>query len=327
MRKATVGVLAIVASGALFTSSAFAAQPTASETKPLNIDAGGYVRMPRGRVHSSCVHRVPRGARVRQGSVIAADGAVLFQYEGRCKFSALDNNGRPLAGLTSYVESRNADVIESSSEQWFFDGQEATLVVPATPSGETSTEVFFLFPSFEGTSGSAIIQTVLQFGDTAAGGGEFYGIVNMYGDSEDNWYISELERVNPGDTLYMSMFADSCTSDGYCYWGLEVDDYTISPAVSTYESIDAVDSFDTAYAATLESNIGSPVTACNQLPNSGGVTFTDEYFYEPGYDSGFYYQDVTSSLSWGSRFTGSGSSPLCAWGQSGVSSHSSTLSW
>ncbi len=279
-------------------------------------------------MHSSCVHLVPRGARVRHGSVVAADGTVLFQHEGRCKFPALDNNGLPLAGLTGYVESRNADVIESSSEQWFFDGLEATLIVPATPSGETSTEVFFLFPSFEGSGGSAIIQTVLQFGDTAAGGGEFYAITNMYGDSEDNWYISSAEQVNPGDTLYMTMYADTCSSDGYCYWELDVYDATISPTVDVYEALEpAIDTFDTVYAAALESNVNHPVTACNQLPNSGGITFTDENIYEPGYDSGFYYQDVTSSLTWGSRYTGSGSSPLCGWGQSGASSHSSTLSW
>jgi hypothetical protein len=334
MTKLMLGIFALFSISGLSARSA-SARPV--DMAPFNVDNTGYTRTPFGRVHSSCVHRMPRGAHVRNGTIVAKDGTVLLTY-GQCPFPILDrrthesnskivgDDGR-LAGLLGYVESRNADVIESTSEQWFFNGMEANLVVPAAPSSPTTSELVFLFPSFENTApATAIIQPVLQYGASAAGGAnETYGIAPWYIDSLNNVNTGEVETVNPGDTLDMYMFADTCTSDGICDWQAEIDDWTIDPPVSSYIGVEAIDSFVQVFSAALEAY---SVTACNQLPNSGGVTFSDEYFYEPGNDSGyFYYQDVTSSLSWGSRYTGSGTIPLCAWGQSGPSSHSSTLSW
>jgi hypothetical protein len=332
MNKIVLRFLVVLSINVLPVLSAFGAP---IHLEPMNVDRMGYTKTPFGRMHSSCVHRLPRGARVRDGEIVDANGNVLLRY-GQCEFPILDrpNHGPnprdprgslPVPAVDGYVETRNATNVLSSAGKNYYIGMEANVQVPAAPSSATSYEVVFLFPAFENSAETAILQPVLQFGESGAGGGQYYSIAPWYIDHLNHTTIGELQEVATGDTLDMYMYADTCNFDGTCAWEVGIDDYTIYPPVSSFIGISAIDRFQRVYAAALEIYA---VGSCNQLPNSGGITFYNEHFYEPGNSSGyFYYQDVTNQLSWTSQFTGAGFSPSCSWGQSGVAYNSSTLNW
>jgi hypothetical protein len=338
MRISMVGLLAFVSTTTLGIPLALAGKHSIADTIPLNIASDGYVDTPSGRMHSSCVHRVPKGAHLQHGSIFDEDGSLIVKPDGRCRFpiihdqhpAAITSNGilPDSASLFGYVETRDGSSVYSTAGVDFFDGLEANVVVPANPtsivnsSNPMLSQLIYLFPAYEDASLEAIIQPVLQWGDGASGGGNYWGISAWYIDDAQQEYISYLEEVYAGDTINMSMYGDSCSS-GSCYWQIELDDNTTGP-VSTYLSTGAAEVMKFATASALECK---RVTACNQLPNSGGITFTGEHFYEPGYLGGPFDQDETASITWGSSWTGSGSSPLCGWGQSGVTSNSSSLSW
>ncbi|MBV8485111.1 MAG: hypothetical protein JO077_19875 [Verrucomicrobia bacterium] len=69
---------------------------------------------------------------------------------------------------------------------------------PSTYDGQT----IFLFNSIEPASGNAILQPVLQYGTSAAGGGEYWSVASWYvfKDNQDA-YVTPLTYVSPGQFL------------------------------------------------------------------------------------------------------------------------------
>jgi len=69
---------------------------------------------------------------------------------------------------------------------------------PATDNGQT----IFLFNGIQQTSGGPyILQPVLQWGPSAAGGGSYWSITNWYVGSDGTAMYASLIQVNPGDNL------------------------------------------------------------------------------------------------------------------------------
>jgi hypothetical protein len=50
-----------------------------------------------------------------------------------------------------------------------------------------------------------IIQPVLQFGSSAAGGGDYWALASWYVDSNDNAYFSTLTQTTAGHNIYGTM--------------------------------------------------------------------------------------------------------------------------
>jgi hypothetical protein len=338
MRTFLLGILAFWPFAVLTAPCAFAAKHSFADTLPFNIAKDGYVDTPSGRYHSSCVSIVPKGAHIHEHSIIDEDGSVLAKWD-KCKYPVLksslhrqftsDSLPPNAAGLFGWIEDRDGTSVYTSGGVSYFDGLEATIVVPAVPSvivnssNPMVSQLIFLFPSFEDSSGAAIIQPVLQFGDSSAGGGNYWALAGWYIDDAQHPTTATASAVNAGDTIEMSAYGDSCSS-GQCFWEVDAFDSTNGTSEAYLSTSSRAEVMTLVQSAVLEVQ---RVTACNQLPNSGGATFTGEHFFEPAYLGGWYDQDETASITWGSTDTGSGSSPLCGWGQSGVTSGSSTLSW
>ncbi|KAJ7433480.1 hypothetical protein B0H11DRAFT_2259336 [Mycena galericulata] len=71
--------------------------------------------------------------------------------------------------------------------------------VPPAPATYDS-QTIFIFPSIEPSTFDAIMQPVLQYGGSAAGGGEYWAVATWYLYSDDTFYTTPIE-VSPGQSL------------------------------------------------------------------------------------------------------------------------------
>jgi len=110
-------------------------------------------------------------------------------------------------GWSAYVYAQATTSIKQYNGSW---------IVPAAPS-EQESQVLFLFTGLQnsydlaGADVTNIIQPVLQWGESEAGGGEYWALASWYVDSNDNAYYSQLtaqNSVNPGDSIQGNMFYD-----------------------------------------------------------------------------------------------------------------------
>jgi len=91
----------------------------------------------------------------------------------------LNNSGSPISQL---------------STQW---------TVPPEPQNNAGKQTIFLFNGIENASKNEIVQPVLQWGVSAAGGGNHWAVTNWHVDSSGHVSCPNrpLQRVFPGDTL------------------------------------------------------------------------------------------------------------------------------
>ena len=88
-------------------------------------------------------------------------------------------------------------------------------VVPPAPRTYRRQTVF-LFNSIEPASGNAILQPVLQYGPSAAGGANYWAVASWYVVGTTAYHTS-LVRVNPGQVLRGIISLTSITSGKYNY--------------------------------------------------------------------------------------------------------------
>lgn len=84
--------------------------------------------------------------------------------------------------------------------------------IPATNNGQT----LFTFNSIEPASGNAILQPVLQFGPSAAGGGSYYAVASWYLVGSQTYYTSPV-KVAVGATLNGVITLTSSSGSSYNY--------------------------------------------------------------------------------------------------------------
>lgn len=92
-----------------------------------------------------------------------------------------------------------------------------TWLVPAVPSDESSQTIFLFNGIQDGTtSTSYIIQPVLQWGPSAAGGGKYWAITNWYVTATDAYYGS-LASVSAGTSLTGVITQTAVSGSNYSY--------------------------------------------------------------------------------------------------------------
>jgi len=113
---------------------------------------------------------------------------------------ALTKKTAPLpSGWAAYTWSQTtANSINSYNGTW---------TVPANPK-DKGTQTLFLFTGLQDDYGLDtdqsvvnIIQPVLQWGQSEAGGGEFWAMASWYVDSNGNAYFSDLTNTKAGNTI------------------------------------------------------------------------------------------------------------------------------
>jgi len=150
---------------------------------------------PFGERPAANVHHVPTGGQVSivgdEIHLIDAGGAVIHVAQNDHS-KVRTNASEPIeSGWIAYASWYNTGPpITSFTTVWDVPN------VPATYTGQT----LYLFNSIEPASFDAILQPVLQFGPSDAGGGNFWSVASWYLVGPAVYY-SDLVEVSPGETL------------------------------------------------------------------------------------------------------------------------------
>jgi hypothetical protein len=260
----------------------------------------GWVQIPGEVIRPDCVHEIPNGATVEvhddQTTVdVTLDGSPVARYDA-CPEEAIvtrphahtedlsrapgTGNGRIEADLWKVPLGANDD-IDYLAGAW---------TVPSFPSQNGAT--IYLFNGIESSSRGWILQPVLQYGVSPAGGGDYWAVASWLVSSNQAFH-SPLQTVYPGNSVkgYMEMTAISGSTK---YWEVEAKD-TTTGAYSYLSAHVSGQQWTWAYAGVLE---GHSVTSCGQLPANGREVFkgsvVDHGFpaYRPaslqGWDGGIY---------------------------------------
>jgi hypothetical protein len=249
-----------------------------------------YLATPHGLHHRTCVFDVGSDAQIElDGTVTLADSS---------SFKIPDCLYPPKVpprteGVTPTTPTTNGWVEDTYwvSPGWIKEIK-ANWTVPADPPTKSGQIVFF-FPSIEPSvsAPSPIIQPVLQWGVSAAGGGPYWAIASWYCNTAPGVCIhSTLTQVKAGDALYGSVSGSSCTSAGVCTWTTTTKDLTTS--VSHVLTAKDTHSFFYAQGGVLEAY---NITSCGNYPATTPLEYTNVYLYDslghvltPSWKAGYY---------------------------------------
>jgi len=155
----------------------------------------GYVRTPGGYRHKSFVHQLRPGQAVRKrnGTLHFQDLVTKSLTPVPAPVVSAQNLAGSGGGWVTWATWVNASgrAISSFATTW---------VVPAAPITE-SDQLIYLFNGLEDQAGDNILQPVLQWGVSGAGGGNTWGVASWYVDVSHHAFCTPLLPVNVGDIL------------------------------------------------------------------------------------------------------------------------------
>ncbi|HEY1553122.1 MAG TPA: hypothetical protein VGG28_35065 [Kofleriaceae bacterium] len=273
MKKICFALLA-VAAGCTTGGSTDTVDPSApvADTDASTIPAtqesrADFVLTPSGYYHKDCVFDVGDDAVIEtDGSVTKSDGtrvAVPACTHGH--YASLDEIGATAIAQPEAVEPTVNGWVEDLNK-WAADWYKkvtATWSVPTSPSHYAKQTVFF-FPGFQPGDASTIVQPVLQYGPSAAGGGEYWAISSW--DCNKSCPHSSLKRVAVGDVIEGTAAGTSCTKGGACTWTITTTDKTSGASTKLVRKAAKME-----WAAVSLEAYG--ITACDEYPSSGAENF------------------------------------------------------
>src|SRR5258708_19134821 len=155
----------------------------------------GDVLTPGGYRHESLTHFVAEGHRVRRRNgqlqlVHRRSRRIVSRYEPVSDGEPIPDIG---SGWVTYAWwlNNSGSPISQLSTQW---------IVPPPPTTQ-SNQTVFLFNALEDAQNNDLVQPVLQWGVSRAGGGLYWAIGNWYIDTTGHASFSKLVQVQPGDVL------------------------------------------------------------------------------------------------------------------------------
>jgi len=164
---------------------------------------------PHGQRDASKMHEVPQGGEVR----IADNEIHLLDASGNVVHVA-ENDADTVkpypSGWTAYAQWINS--ASGASPINFFN---TTWSVPPAPASNDDQTVF-LFNSLVPTASGAILQPVVQWGGSAAGGGAYWSVASWYLVGSSTYYTTLID-VNAGDVLEGVLSLTSTDGTNYDY--------------------------------------------------------------------------------------------------------------
>jgi hypothetical protein len=210
-------------------------------------------------VHRDCVHVL------EDGDVVDGDGSIVTKLGTRLPISACAH--APGALARPVVDASDAPVPAVAG--WIEDAERvnpkgigymtASFTVPPAPAANHGQTVF-LFPALEPTGGQKIVQPVLQWGASQAGG---------------NYYTSALKRVSAGDTIGGVMAGSSCSGNVCSAWTVVTTDQSTGQSTTLNTTGNAYAMY-WVFAGVLEAY---GITGCPDYPHNTSTAFTDVYSY------------------------------------------------
>jgi len=220
-----VGVCWGVCTSIALLISACTEKPTGLEMPPQALQSSppnDYVTTPAGWYHRSCVHEIENGAHVDKRRRVRRRDGTTYQIPN-CLYPA--RIARP--GAEARSPTNNGWIEYASTSQPFgswYQQLTASWTVPAVPVASYSgTQVYFTFPGLQ--SNAFIIQPVIQYGRSAAGGGPFWAMASWHCDDGSNCIHSPLTTISAGDAMSGSVVASDC-ANGDCTWTITTRDVT-----------------------------------------------------------------------------------------------------
>lgn len=314
--RAFVGIATLL----LGTTAMLSAQSTPSYNQ-LVAAHPGWVQVPGELIRPDCIHQIPAGASVsisddsKAGEDIIQNGAVIAHYDA-CSEEPIVTRQRggfePGPVGNGWVEDSNwvlslkkGDNIEWIQNEW---------VVPSAPKSTGAT--IFLFNGVEPKSGKWIMQPVLQYGSSYAGGGNYWTMASwLVGSSV---YVSTLTPVHAGDLLVGTTDETNVASGKLTY------------LVDAWDSTSGADSNLTVHSKGIQWGWAFEgvleaynVTKCTEFPASGKTRF-----YNTTVAHGYPAFDQYGSLPFNGEFDNyfGGGGPSCGFSTS-VSGGSATLKY
>jgi len=243
-----------------------------------------WVQVPGAYIRPDCVHEIPLGANVEVNGDITLAGSVIAHYDS-CpeapiltrglaketpKFGEAPSPGNGwVEDIEMVVPLKSGDSVDEITGTW---------TVPAPPLENGA--LIYIFNGLEPTSGGVIIQPVLQYGATTAGGligGNYWTIAGWLVNS--NAYHSPGVKVSTGDTIRGTTYVTS-ESAGKLNWEIFAQD-TTSGAYSWLSAWSEGIEWNWAFSGVLETY---GMTSCSEFPASLITAFANTTVYH-GYPS------------------------------------------
>ena len=252
----------------------------AGANRPLEVPAE-YVITPFGYFHPSCVLMLAEGETLlADGRVQHADGTVdttapacnypHYTPTGSLAADIGDASGGGVLVINGWLEYISTTTTES------YGKITATWPVPPAPTSNDGQTLFF-FPGFEDYSNViSIVQPVMQFGPSAAGGGNWWAMSSWNCCiSGDAWY-SPLLDVSSGDTILGTIAPNCKPGNNYCKtWNVVSEDKTTGKKTTLAKTPADGQVWNWAFGAVTE-DYG--VVQCSDFPTNTGLTFTVHLF-------------------------------------------------
>jgi hypothetical protein len=224
----------------------------------------GYVLTPAGWFHSSCVHEIPSGARVSIDHVVTLRDGSTYQipkclYAAQLRFPHIRKGLAPPAD-TGWLEYTSTFAPSGDS----YRNLSASWKVPTRPvHSYSSPEVYYTFPGIQ--NDAFILQPVLQYGFSPAGGGNSWGLASWHCDGPSGQCDhSSLIAASPSDSIYGTVAASACAG-GRCTW--TVTSVDVTKGTRTILALADYDNYTWATGGAVETHSG--FTSCGYFPSAG----------------------------------------------------------
>jgi hypothetical protein len=208
-----------------------------------------YVRVPGGLAHASCVHALPPAQLLRQAALTP------------CAHPPLRASGGHGSAWKAWVQASapgsGAAAVTALNSTWR---------VPSAPQGGDEGQVLFFWNGIEPADTSAVLQPVLQWGPSAAGGGAFWAYSAWYVSAAHGSYFSPLVQVAPGDSVLGTCAFDAAAGA----WAIAAAAPGHDASVLRFAPVPGAP-WSTAYHVLEAYGVGAD---CSAYPAQGAVNFT-----------------------------------------------------
>ena len=157
----------------------------------------GYVLVPGGYMHRSCVHAA-LGSPLEQARLAPCAHPFLRSRPGA---GVNATHGSAWKAWAQFAQGGTASVSSLVS----------TWAVPGDPTGNENGVTLFWWNGIEPSDTSAVLQPVIQYGSSAAGGGAYWAYSSWYVSSSHGSQFSPLVRIEVGDVVTGSNVVDAAT--------------------------------------------------------------------------------------------------------------------
>jgi hypothetical protein len=301
----------------LFLCAALSTSIAQTTERPSTVPEG-YVITPFGYFHPSCTQQLAESETLLpDGRVLRANGSVRIVPS--CGLPHFTPSGETVVeGITArQMTERGTATSEtvpaingwleyvSTTTNTAYGEIAATWTVPPAPATYEGQTVFY-FPGFEDTNSTlSIVQPVLQFGSSQAGGGGYWSMASWNCCLTGQAWFSPLKKVNVGDTIF-GRIMPACTKKylSTCStWKITTkDESTGTKSVMNQVNPDG-QIWNWAFGAVLEVY---GVRQCSDFPSTASTALTVQLF-DPNLNP-------IADAGWTAYPAGSGVTPQCSYG-------------